>query len=218
MRTKVVRRITTFVTAGLVCVWPTTGRAQLGGLTGTVTATTITITDTATAVSGQAQAVRATVAGLLGSTTTTLADTGTLGGSTDAREAEQLTGSVPFLLTGETLHATSIGWPDQAASEASLTNLALTVAGTTIGADSVMAQVLRSLGGGVGTTSIDGLSINGLAVAVTGAPNQTVSIPGGLLVINEQRTSSTSTSVDALHLVVYGLADVVIASATAGIQ
>jgi hypothetical protein len=215
MRIKVVHRIMTFVTVGLLCAWPTTGTAQLGGLTDTVTGITGTAT---TAVSGQAQAVRATVTGLLGSTTTTLADTGTLGGSTDAREAQQLTGSVPSLLTGETLHATSIGWPDQAASEASLANLALTVAGTTIGADFIMARALQSLGGGVGTTSIDGLSINGLAVAVTGAPNQTVSIPGGRLVINEQRTSSTSTSVNALHLVVYGIADVVIASAAAAVQ
>jgi hypothetical protein len=38
-----------------------------------------------------------------------------------------------------------------------------------------------------------------------------------LVVINEQRTSPTSTVVNALHVIVYGVADVVIGSATAGV-
>src|SRR5213594_1388750 len=67
-------------------------------------------------VIGQASAVQATVLGM----TTEMADTGTLGGTSDAREASQITGSVPSLLTGEVLHATTIGWPDQVASEASV--------------------------------------------------------------------------------------------------
>jgi hypothetical protein len=49
----------------------------------------------AQAVTGHATAVRATTIGLLGSTTTELAGTGTLSGSTDAREASQITGEVP---------------------------------------------------------------------------------------------------------------------------
>ena len=55
-------------------------------------------------VTGQASAVQATVLGVLGlGTTTTLADTGTLSGTSDAREASQNTGSVPSLLTGDAL-------------------------------------------------------------------------------------------------------------------
>ena len=42
-----------------------------------------------------------------------------------AQKVPQITGQVPSLLTGETLHATTIGWPDQAAAEASLARLAL---------------------------------------------------------------------------------------------
>src|SRR2546422_9292543 len=90
-------------------------------------------------VTGQASAVQATVFGALGlGTTTALSDTGTLGGTRDAREASLVTGAVPSLLTGEALHAVTIGWPDQVASEASLGNLAMTVAGTGISADFVI--------------------------------------------------------------------------------
>src|SRR5688572_10805174 len=72
-------------------------------VTSTATSTTTdpvtsTATSTTTTVTGQAAAARATVFDLLtGTTTTVLADTGTLGGTTDAREASQLTGNVPSL-------------------------------------------------------------------------------------------------------------------------
>ena len=179
--------------------WPMAGEAQL--------------------ITGQARAVKATVFSLLGGTTTVLADTGALGGPSDALHASAITGNVPSLLKGETLHATTIGWPDQVASEASLGALALSVAGTTIGADVVMARALAVLGGtGVGVSDIANLSINGAPIPVSGAPNQTIFIPGGRVVINEQQTSLTSTVVNALHVIVWGVADVVIASATAGIH
>src|SRR3989442_15669842 len=80
--------------AGLVG-WPTAGNTQT--------------------VTGYARAVRATVLG----TTTALSDTGTLAGSDDARQASQVA-VVPAVLSAESLHATAIGWPDQAAAEASL--------------------------------------------------------------------------------------------------
>ena len=176
------------------------------------------IASDAQTVTGRARAVQATVLGLLGGTTTVLADTGALGGSSDALQASALAGSVPALLTGETLHATRIGWPDQVVSRASLAALALTVAGTRIGADLVVARARAVLGAaGSGVSNIENLAINGVPIPVSGGPNQTVPIPGGLVVINEQRTSPTSTVVNALHVIVYGVADVVIGSATAGI-
>ena len=179
--------------------WPMAGEAQL--------------------ITGQARAVQATVFGLFGGTTTVLADTGALGGPSDALHASAITGNVPSLLTGETLHATTIGWPDQVASEASLADVALSVAGTAIGADFVMARALAVLGSaGAGTSNIANLSINGVPIAVSGGPNQTIYIPGGLVVIDEQQTSAASTVVNALHVTVYGVADVVIGSATAGIH
>jgi hypothetical protein len=104
-------------------------------------------------------------------------------------------------------------------SEVSVADLTVTVAGTTIGVDFVMARASAKLGyTGAGKTNIDGLSINGLPVIVTGLPNQTIAIPGGSVVINEQSTSPASTVVNALHIAVGRVADVVIASATAGVQ
>ena len=171
--------------------------------------------DTTPTIVGNAKAVQATAFG----NTTVLADTGTLGGTSDAREASQVTGGVPSVLAGEVLHAVTIGWPDQVASEASIANLGLTVAGTTISADLVIARALAATGGAaMGNSGIDNLSVNGIPVYVTGEPNQTVWIPGGQVIVNEQKTSSTGILVNALRVVVTGVADIVIASATAGIH
>jgi hypothetical protein len=170
-------------------------------------------------VSGQARVVKASVVGLTGTTTSVLSDTGALTDSSDARQASQITGAVTSLLQGGTLHATTIGWPDEVASEASIADLAVTLAGTRIGADFVMSRVRAVQGSAAsGSTGLSGLTINGVPVQVTGAPNQTIAIPGGRVVINEQQTTSSGTVVNALHVVVTGVADIVIASASAGIQ
>lgn len=165
----------------------------------------------AQAVGGQARAVQATVIGV---GTEMLADTGTLGGSTDAREASQNIGSIPSVLEARALHATAIAWPDQAASEASLSNLALSVAGVAIGADFVMARVQTDGDNELSTASVEGLSVGGVPIAVTGAKNQRIDVPGGVLVVNEQRKGPSGTVVNALHLTIDGTADVIIASAT----
>ena len=171
-------------------------------------------------VSGQARVVQTTTVDPLGTiTTTTLADTGMLNDSSDTRQSSQLSGNVPGLLSGGVLHATTIGNPDEVDSEASLADLALTVGGNTIGADFVMARATASQGvAGSGVVSISGLSVNGLRIDVTGLPNQTVGIPGGQIVINQQQQSPGGTVVNALHVVVSGIADVTIGSATAGVQ
>jgi hypothetical protein len=192
-----------FLAAAIVFValvgWPAPSRAQT--------------------VSGQARAVQATVSGLFGMTAAVLTDTGTLSDSGSARQASQLTGNALSLVSAETLHATTIGWPDQVDSEASLAQLAVTAGGSTIGADFVMARASAIRGAaGVATASIDGLAINGVPIAVTDSPNQRVVIPGGVLVINEQQISGAGTVVNALHVIIYGIADVVIASASAGVQ
>jgi hypothetical protein len=186
--------IATVAVAGLAG-WPSPGEAQT--------------------VMGQASAVQATVLGM----TTALADTGTLGGASDAREASQISGSVPSLLTGEGLHATTIGWPDKVASEASLGNLNLTLAGSGISADFVMARALTGVGSaGTGLTNIAGLTIGGVPVFPTGTPNQTLSLAGLTIVLNEQMPSPGGLVVNALHVrTLDGLTDVVIGSAKAAI-
>lgn len=148
-----------------------------------------------------------------------LADTGTLVGTADARDASVVTASIPSVLSGEVLHAVTIGWPDQVASEASLANLGVSVGGTGISADFVMARALAALGAGISQGSIiSNLRIGGIPIEVTGEPNQTVAIPGGQVVINEQTVSADGVTVNALHARVSGVSDVVIASATAGIR
>lgn len=171
-------------------------------------------------VSGDARAAQVTVFNPLGGATITgLAETGTLGGTSDARESSLLTGSVPSVLSAEVLTAATIGWPDHVASHASLANLALTVGGTGISADFVMAEATAPLGApGGGTSFIDTLAIDGVTVAVTGNPNQTITIPGGRLVVNEQSVSAGAATVNAIHATVFGVTDVVIASVSAGIR
>ena len=193
----------------VLLVWPMAdAAAQLTGLVDTVTTP---LPDPATGTTGL-------VGAALG-TTTVLAATGAIvGGTSDALQASALTGDIPSLLTGEALHAVTIGWPDQIASEASLAALDLSVAGINIGADFVMARALTVFGAvGVALTSIDNLTINGLPIPVTGDPNQRIDVPGGVVIINEQRVSPDGTTVvNALHAVISGVADVVVASATAG--
>jgi len=186
----------TLVISGVLLVgmlgWPAPIRAQLG---------TTTVVTT-------------------GTTTAALADTGALAaGSTDALQASALTGDIPAgLLAGNALHATAIGYPNQIDSEASLADLVLGAAGTTIGADFVMARASEVLGtAGVANSEVDNLSINGIPVVVTGAPNQSIGIPGGAMILNEQQTLADGTIVvNALHITIPGVEDVVIATATAG--
>jgi len=202
--------------AGLL-TWPAASVAQLGGLLPPHPTTTTT----SPTVVGSASAVQATVLGILGTgTTTVLAGTGTLGGTNDARDASMDTGSIPSTLNAETLSTDTISWVDEVDSEASLTNLNMTVAGIGITADSVMAQASQVLGtAGSGISTLSNLAINGTPIAVTGDPNQTIWVPGGQVIINEQTISPTGTAVvNALHVAITGVADVVVASATAGIS
>lgn len=212
------RCVAAFGLALAVLALPAVSTAQLGVQLPTLP--TSPVGGTAQTVVGQAAAVQVTILGLLGGTTTSLADTGTLGGINDARDAASIAGSVPSALTGEVLNAATMSWSDQVDSVASLANLNMTIAGIGITADSVMAQASQVAGAaGSGTSTFSNLVINGVSIPVTGAPNQAIWIPGGLVTINEQNISSTGTAVvNALHVAVTGVADVVIASATAGIS
>ena len=191
------------VSAGLLG-WPAAASAQTSG--------------------GAARAVQATLfsGGLLGLTgvTTTLADTGVLAaGTSDERQASAVSGSVPSLLSADSLHATAIGGPDWMDSEASIGSLGLVVGTVSVAADLVMARAAAASGATpAGSSDISGLTINGVPVTVTGAPNQTIPIAGGRIVLNEQQIGTAGAVVNALHVVISGVADVVIAQANAVIQ
>src|SRR5215831_20198224 len=199
---------------------PARALAQLGGIGGIIPPIIGGGGGTATSgLTGQASAAQVTVLGLLGGTTVALANTGALAGPTDALDASQPSGSVLGVLTGEVASASTIGYPDQVDSAASLANLGLSVAGTSIGADFVYSQASAILGGGgSGSSSFSNLSLNGVPVFVTGAPNQVIGIPGGQMVINEQQASPAGMVVNALHVTVAGIADVIVGSAAAAIQ
>ena len=204
--------------AAAVLMSPAASVAQLGGILPTPPPIpTLTPPSTAaSSVTGSASAVSTTILGI----TTALGSTGTLSGVNDSRDASMVVGSLPTGVSGEALSASAISWADQVDSEASLANLNMTVGGVGITADLVMAQASQVLGAaGSGSSTISNLAIGGVPVSVTGAPNQTVAIPGGLVTINEQTISATGAAVvNAVHVTVAGVADVVIASATAGIS
>jgi len=81
-----------------------------------------------------------------------------------------------------------------------------------------LAQAQAAAGSASGSSVLGNLTLDGVPVDVSGAPNQTISILGGRLVINEQTPTAGGIVVNALHLVVDGIADVVLGSATAAVQ
>src|SRR3989442_15439842 len=174
----------------------------------------------ATSYSGRATVVQATVLGA----SATLVDAGQLPSSGGAREASLLDASVPGLLTAEVLHATSVGQGNASRSEASVAELALTVGTNSISAGFLEARATAMCTDGGATASgsshIARLSVNGQGIQVDGTPNQTVLLPNGTgkVVINEQTSAgSGDITVNALHVSVDGVADVIISSAHADI-
>jgi hypothetical protein len=174
------------------------------------------------AVSGSATALQATV----GAQTTTLGATGSLADDADMREAALPTGSIVSVGGANLLHATTISglndWSagERIASEASVADLSVGVAGVALSASFVMAKAEAPIGApSTGRTILDGLAVNGVSIAPTGAENQTVSLPGLTLVINEVQRVGTRLTVRALHVTSSdGLVDLTVASATAGID
>lgn len=169
-----------------------------------------------TTYGGQATVVQANVLGQQ----VTLADTGPRTGG--AHESSLLSASVPGLLTANVLHASTVGQNDSSRSEASVADLDLTAGSNTVSADFLMSRAEARCGPGgaslSGSSDVARLVVNGQTIAVSGQPNQTVTLPGGgTVVINEQTRSGDSITVNALHVVVPGVADVVVSSSQASI-
>jgi len=180
--------------------------------------------------SGQAFAVKASATDL--GINTVISDTGGLPGSGGALQASLLDVSVPGLLTAEVAHASTVGQGDRSRSEASVANLNLVVGTNSITADFLMARAMAVCGAApTGSSEIAKLVVNGETITVGTQPNQTINIPNGTIVINEQTASSSqkgnnsnsSMTVNALHVtfknpVTGGVTDVIIASAHADIN
>jgi hypothetical protein len=173
----------------------------------------------ATSFSGRATVVQASVLGL---TPVVLVDAGPLPPSGGSEQASLLDASVPGLLTAEVLHASTIGEGNASQSEASVAQVAVTVGGNTIAADFLEARAAAVCTGSGATTSgsadVATLSVNSQTITVSGQPNQTVQLPNGEVIINEQTSAgSGDITVNALHIIVNGIADVIVSSAHADI-
>jgi hypothetical protein len=172
----------------------------------------------ATGFSGQATVFRATVLG----TTIVLADTGPLPSAGGTRQATLVTANVPGLLTARALEATVVGAGDRADASASVADLQLTVADAAIQADLVAAEATARCEDGApivsGASQIVGLQVNGQPIAVSGEPNQTVTLAGATLIINEQTSQGPGDiTVNALRLDAPGVASVIVSSAHADV-
>jgi hypothetical protein len=172
-----------------------------------------------TTYSGQATVVQATALGL---DPITLVEAGPLPSSGGADEKALLEANVPGLLAAEVLHAATFGQGSRSRSEASAAELAVTAGGNSVSAGFLMARAEARCTDGTpsasGGSEIARLGINGQEIVVSGAPNQTIALPNGRVIINEQRsTASGDITVNALHIIVDGIADIVVASAHADI-
>ena len=123
-------------------------------------------------------------------------------------------------LTAEVGHASTFGSGNQSRSEASLANFNLVAEGYTISASFLMARGKATCGSASsvsGQSHIADLVINGQHITITGEPNQTIQLPLGTVVINEQSGDSNNINVTALHIVITNVVEVAVASVHADI-
>jgi hypothetical protein len=187
------------------------------------------------------RAVVADINLLGGSSEIVVSDTGPLPASGGALEASLLTVNANAtvnlfhaVLQANVAHATAVAQGTESQSEASVANLDLSVAGIGISADLLMSRATAECVNGVasiaGSSELVNLRVAGLAISVSGAPNQTVEINTGVLnvevIINEQSGSASGGSgeitVNALHVYIDSIltgpvAEVIISSAHADI-
>jgi hypothetical protein len=173
---------------------------------------------------GDAAAAKANV---LGAINATISDTGSLPNTGGSLSAELANANVPGILDLHLLSASTTGQDNNTHSQASVTDVTIHVAGINITA-SVLASNANASCAGLATvnggSTIAALKVNGVSVNVTGAPNQVIPLIVGSLIINEQLSSVTNNPgsneadivVNALHLKVNLLADVVISRSHAG--
>ena len=175
-----------------------------------------------TTYSGQAVAVSVDVIGI----PLSISDTGPLPSNGGALFDQLASLTVPGIANVELLTATTTGGAGQTNSQASVAKAAVKAAGISITASVLTANANAACtANGVsasGNSQIADLRVNGLSVRVTGQPNQVIPLLVGSLIINEQISQESDSGaemiVNALHLQVLGLADVIISGTQAGVQ
>jgi hypothetical protein len=190
----------------------------VSNIAASVTSAAATLTVNMDAVfSGRAFVLSANILGVSGS----WSDTGPRPDAGGAQEASLFSIAQPGL-SAEVAHAFSLGQGDRTYSEASAANVVIDVQGVVVRADFVMSRALAAWDTDhttvSGVSEVTNLTIAGQPVVVTGEPNQVIPFVNGRLIVNEQITSETKITVNALHLTIDGTADVVVASAHAGFE
>lgn len=168
-----------------------------------------------------------------------IADTGDVspeGGALEATLLEFPVNGVPDAtngaLTAKVLHASTVAQGNQSRTQATVASFNLNLAGQTISGEFLKAQAQAQCSGNKasvsGSSEIVNLVINGMPIVVSGEANQTVNLPGGGVVIINERTGTGTKAdrgditVNALHIKIPGVApetdtDIIIASAHADI-
>jgi hypothetical protein len=176
-----------------------------------------------TTYTGEAAVAKVNVLGILNAS---IQDTGQLPSSGGSLSTELLSLTVPNLLSLNLLSASTDGANNETDSSASVVQVTITAAGVNIAASVLTSSASATCAPAVsGTSTVVGLKVNGLSVKITGQPNQTIPLLVGSLIINEQISSvvnqpnytSADMLVNALHLKVDILADVIISQSHAGV-
>ena len=179
-------------------------------------------TQSVTTYGGYATGLNATITttqnGSVTSNQYNFASTGLLpatGGTLNANVSQAL---VEGALSADSLSANTTGQNKQTLSEASASNINITINGHVITADYVATTASTTCTTATGSTQIVNLVVNGNPITVTGTINQTVVLsPTSFLIINEQSSSKKvkgkNITVSGLHLV--GSSDIRVATTQA---
>lgn len=167
---------------------------------------------------GQATVAQATVLGI----TASIGDTGPLPSKGGALQTTLATANVPLVLNAVVAQSEVIGIGDHTDASTTLANLNLLSAGVAVTADLIQSHAYAR-GSSTenpitsGSSQIVNLAINGKAIVVSGKPNQTISIPGGSITLNQTSAGIGSITVIALHVKVAGILDVQLGRSLAAI-
>ena len=190
--------------------------AAVTDASGTQTSGPAIITWQASTQTGRAIALTTAGSALL---STSFEDTGPVSTQTSAHVAKSAVVASSRLVSASLLGAAVTATPGAVASTASVANL--TVGGTLLPVIRVVAASATAganCDGVSGSTTISSVTVAGISVKVGATPNTTVSLLGVTLVFNQQVQTGNSLTVNALHLTVGGLLNVVVASAQAGVH
>ncbi|MGQ0646987.1 MAG: choice-of-anchor P family protein [Gemmatimonadaceae bacterium] len=172
-----------------------------------------------TTYSGEATVIKAKVFPAVNLTLVTAGPLPSTGGSDSETHTTLI---VAGLLDARLLHASTQAGGSTSQSYASVANLKLTLPGLVLTADLIESTANAMCSNGsesvTGDSNILKLVINGFPIIIAGAPNQTISVPGGQVIISEQAGSSDTITVNAIHVDLGIVADVILSQAHADIH